>query len=135
MIARFRGDRGEFIPKDAIAARGAIAALRRGMHLGLLADQKMNDGIPVPFFGRPAMTAPALAVLALRFNCDVLPLRVERLNGARFRVTVFPPPPLSRSGDPHADAAALMARVNAILEEWIRDRPEQWLWVHRRWPD
>jgi hypothetical protein len=60
---------------------------------GLLADQKMNDGIPVQFFGRPAMTAPALAVLALRFDCDVLPLRVERLDGARFRVTVFPPLP------------------------------------------
>ena len=135
MIARFRGDRGEFIPKGPIAARRAIAALRRGMHLGLLADQKMNDGIPVPFFGRPAMTAPALAVLALRFDCDVLPLRVERLGGARFRVIVFPPLPLPRSDDPHADATALMARVNATLEAWIRDRPEQWLWLHRRWPD
>jgi KDO2-lipid IV(A) lauroyltransferase len=135
MIARFRGDRGEFIPKGAIAARRAIAALRRGMHLGLLADQKMNDGIAVPFFGRPAMTAPALAVLALRFDCDVLPLRVERLGGARFRVTVFPPLTLPRSGQPHADAAALMSQVNAILEAWIRDRPEQWLWLHRRWSD
>jgi KDO2-lipid IV(A) lauroyltransferase len=88
MIARFRGDHDEFIPKGAIAARRAIAALRRGTHLGLLADQKMNDGIPVPFFGRPAMTAPALAVLALRFDCDVLPLRVERLDGVRFRAAV-----------------------------------------------
>jgi len=135
MIARFRGDRGEFIPKGAIAARRAIAGLRRGTHLGLLADQKMNDGIPVPFFGRPAMTAPALAVLALRFDCDVLPLRVERLDGARFRVTVFPPLPLHRSGEPHAEAVALMAQINAILETWIRDRPEQWLWLHQRWPD
>jgi hypothetical protein len=76
----------------------------------------MNDGIPVSFFGRSAMTAPALAVLALRFGCDVLPLRVERLDGARFRVTVFPPLPLPRSGEPHADAAALMTEVNATLE-------------------
>jgi KDO2-lipid IV(A) lauroyltransferase len=68
MIARFRGDRAEFIPKGTVAARHAIAALRRGAHLTLLADQKMNDGIPVPFFGRPAMTAPALADLALRFS-------------------------------------------------------------------
>ena len=135
MIARFRGDRAEFIPKGAVAARHAIAALRRGAHLTLLADQKMNDGIPVPFFGRPAMTAPALADLALRFDCDVLPARVERLDGARFRLTVSPPLPLPQSGEPHADAAALMAGVNATLEAWIRDRPEQWLWVHRRWPD
>jgi KDO2-lipid IV(A) lauroyltransferase len=135
MIARYRGDGGELIPKGKVAARRAIAALRRGTLLTLLADQKMNDGIPVPFFGRHAMTAPALAVLALRFDCDVLPARVERLNGARFRLTVFPPLPVTRTGKPHADAEALMVRVNATLEEWIRDRPEQWLWVHRRWPD
>jgi len=135
MITRFRGDAGELIPKGAVAARRAIATLRRGAHLTMLADQKMNDGIQVPFFGRPAMTASALAALALRFDCDVLPARVERLGGARFRLTVFPPLPLPRTGDSHADAAALMAQVNAILERWIRDRPEQWFWVHRRWPD
>jgi len=135
MITRFRGDAGELIPKGAVAARRAIATLRRGAHLTMLADQKMNDGIQVPFFGQPAMTASALAALALRFDCDVLPARVERLDGARFRLTVFPPLPLPRTGDSRADAAALMAQVNAILERWIRDRPEQWFWVHRRWPD
>jgi KDO2-lipid IV(A) lauroyltransferase len=109
--------------------------LRRGAHLTMLADQKMNDGIPVPFFGRPAMTAPALAALALRFDCDLLPARVERLSGARFRLTVFPPLPLPRSGDHHADVATLMTRVNQTLERWVRDRPEQWFWLHRRWPD
>jgi len=122
MIARFRGDEGELIPKEGIAARRAIAALCRGAHLTLMADRKMNDGIPVPFFGRLVMTA--LAVLALHFDCDVLPARVERLDGAHFRLTVFPPLPVTRSGESHADAAALMARVNATLEEWIRDRPE-----------
>src|SRR5207248_8425598 len=131
MIARFRGDAGELIPKGTVAARRAIAALRRGTHLTLLADQKMNDGIPVPFFGRPAMTAPALASLALRFDCELLPARVERLGGARFRLTVFPPLPLPRSGDHHADLAAVMARVNETLAAWIRDRPEQWLSLHR----
>jgi len=135
MITRFRGTGGELIPKGTVAARRAIAALRRGTHLTMLADQKMNDGIPVPFFGRPAMTSSALAALALRFDCDVLPARVERLGGARFRLTVFPPLPLPRSGDHHADVASLMARVNQILEGWVRDRPEQWFWVHRRWPD
>jgi KDO2-lipid IV(A) lauroyltransferase len=102
MIARFRGDGGELIPKGTVAARRAIAALRRGAHLTLLADQKMNDGIPVPFFGRPAMTAPALTVLALRFDCDVLPARVERLGGVRFRLTVFPPLPLPHTGNHRA---------------------------------
>ena len=135
MITRLRGDAGELIPKGAVAARRAIATLRRGAHLSMLVDQKMNDGIPVPFFGRPAMTAPALAALALRFDCDVLPARVERLAGALFRLTVFPALPLPRTGDSRTDAATLMAQVNAILETWVRDRPEQWFWVHQRWPD
>jgi KDO2-lipid IV(A) lauroyltransferase len=134
MITRFRGTDSELIPKGTVAARRAIAVLRRGAHLTMLADQKMNDGIPVPFFGRPAMTASALAVLALRFDCDVLPARVERVGGAHFRLTVFPPLPLPRSGDHHADVAALMARVNQTLEEWIRDCPGEWFWLHRRWP-
>lgn len=135
MITRFRGIGGELIPKGSVAARRAIAVLRRGAHLTMLADQKMNDGIPVPFFGRPAMTSSALASLALRFDCDVLPARVERLGGAHFRLTVFPPLPLARSGDHHADVAALMTRVNQTLEEWVRDRPGEWFWLHRRWPD
>jgi KDO2-lipid IV(A) lauroyltransferase len=135
MITRFRGDAGELIPKGAVAARRAIAVLRRGAHITMLADQKMNDGIPVPFFGRPAMTTSALASLALRFECDLLPARVERPGGAHFRLTVFPPLALPHSGDHHADVAALMVRVNLILETWIRDRPEQWFWLHRRWPD
>ena len=129
MVARLRGGTGELIPKGAVASRRAVAALRRGGHVSLLADQKLNDGIAVPFFGRPAMTAPALALLALRFDCVVLPARVERLKGAHFRLD------LPRSGDRDADVAALMRTVNATLESWIRERPKQWFWVHSRWPD
>jgi KDO2-lipid IV(A) lauroyltransferase len=135
MIARFRGAASEFIPKGAIASRRALTALRRGAHLTLLVDQKLNDGIPVPFFGRDAMTAPALALLALHFDCAVLPARIERLRGAHFRLTLEPPLPLPKSGERAADVAALMAAVNRTLEAWIRDRPEQWFWLHSRWPD
>jgi len=134
-IARLRGGNGELIPKGAIASRRAVAALRRGGHVSLLADQKLNEGIAVPFFGRPAMTAPALALLALHFDCTVLPARVERLQGARFRLTIYPPLDLPRTGDRDAAVLAIMAAVNATLEGWIRERPEQWFWVHSRWPD
>lgn len=133
MVLEFRGKPGGFAAKGSEGARRAVMALRQGVHLSLLADQKMNDGIAVPFFGRKAMTAPALAALALRFDCDVLPARVERLSGARFRLTVHPPLPLPRSGSREADIAQLMAAVNAKLEEWIRERPADWLWLHRRW--
>ena len=123
------------IPKGAEGARKAVRVLREGGQLGILIDQKMNDGIPVPFFGRDAMTAPALARLAFKFDCTVLPTQVERLDGARFRLTVHPPLPLTRSDDLQADTLALMAHANRHLESWIRERPGQWLWLHRRWPD
>ncbi len=64
-----------------------------------------------------------------------MPARVKRLEGARFRLTVYPPMELPDSGDRQADVAETMRRVNALLEEWIRARPEQWLWLHNRWPD
>jgi KDO2-lipid IV(A) lauroyltransferase len=135
MASRLRGQQGELIPKGAIASRRAVAALRRGGHLSLLVDQKLNDGIAVPFFGRDAMTAPALAMLALHFDCDVLPVRIERLGGAHFRLTVYPRLEILRSGDRDADILALLTEVNRIVEGWIRERPEQWLWLHHRWPD
>ena len=135
LIGRLRGDQGELIPKGAVASRRAVAALRRGGHLSLLVDQKLNDGIAVPFFNRPAMTAPALALFALHFDCDVLPVRVERTGGAHFHLTVYPKLPLPRGGNRDADVLTLMTTVNQTLEGWIRERPEQWFWLHRRWPD
>ena len=135
IVARLRGGNGELIPKGAVASRRAVAALRRGGHVSLLADQKLNEGIAVPFFGRPPMTAPALALLALRFDCAVLPARVERLAGAHFRLTLYPPLEVPRIGDRDADVMAVMTAVNATLEGWIRERPEQWFWVHSRWPE
>jgi len=126
---------GALIPKGADGARQLLKSLRGGNHLGMLVDQKMNDGIPVPFFGRDAMTAPALAELALRYDCPVVPARVRRLAGATFRLEIEPPLDFTPTGDKHADVAALMAMVNARLESWIRDTPEQWLWLHNRWPE
>lgn len=136
MLRRVRrlGD-DDIVPKGAEGARKAMAVLRDGRRLGMLVDQKMNDGISVPFFGIPAMTAPALAQLAMRFGCPAVPARLERLGGARFRLTFAPPLELRPTGDRHADAEDAMRRANALLEAWIRERPGQWLWLHRRWPD
>jgi len=136
MLRQLRKSLGvEPIRKGAAGARRIVAALRQGKNLAMLVDQKMNDGIAVPFFDREAMTAPALAELALRYDCAVLPARVDRLRGARFRFTIFPALDFERSGDQRADIRQAMIAVNRCLEEWIRERPEQWLWLHRRWPD
>ena len=126
---------GQYFPKGADGAKDILRALGKGQHIAMLVDQKMNDGIEVPFMGRPAMTAPALAQLALRFNCPVVPVQVERLKGAHFRVTIHPPLIFSNTGNKQSNILGLMTEVNNHLENWIKQRPEQWLWVHNRWPN
>ncbi len=128
------GADGKLFAKGPQGARQALVHLKHGGYLGFLNDQKMNDGIESRFFGRPAATAPALAVLALRLRCPVVPTYAQRLAPARFRVTFEAPIPLPDTGDRAADVAALTQAVNDRLEAWIRARPESWLWLHRRWP-
>jgi KDO2-lipid IV(A) lauroyltransferase len=125
--------KGGLFPKGSTGARASLAAMKEGKHLCVLVDQKMNDGIAAPFFSRTAMTVGAPVELARRFDCPLVPVRAERLDGARFRVTVMEPMTLERGDDRHADVRAGVAQMNLVLEGWIRERPEQWLWVHRRW--
>lgn len=126
---------GAQIPKGPGGVRQLLRSLKDGKHLGMMVDQKMNDGIAAPFFGLPAMTSTALIDLALRFDCPVVPARVERIGGAHFRLVIDPPMELIRTGDKTADIAANVARMNAVIEGWVRARPEQWLWLHNRWVD
>jgi KDO2-lipid IV(A) lauroyltransferase len=120
--------------KGASGARQMLKHVAAGRSLGLLADQKMNDGIPVPFFGRPAMTAPALAQFALRYGAPLLPARVDRIGPARFRIVCEAPIHAVDTGNRQADVMAVMTAVNATLERWVRADPGNWLWLHRRWP-
>lgn len=131
MRAAAMGDRLSTGVHTAIAA---TERLERGGRLGMLVDQHARLGIEVVFFGRRARTSAMLAKLARRYGCAVHGARVERLGGTRFRLRLTPPldlpPPVDDSA---ADAAAVMQRVTTVVEEWVRERPDQWLWLHRRW--
>ncbi len=135
LLRRLRGkDAAVLFPKGGPGAKAALGHLRQGGRLALLIDQKMNDGVAVPFFGKPAMTAPALAQLAIRFKCPVFPARIERLKGAHFRLVLEPAIAVADSGDRQQDILTTMTLVNQTLERWIADTPADWLWLHRRWP-
>lgn len=122
------------IPKGKRGGRDMIEALKSGASLAMLVDQKLTTGgIPSPFFGKEAMTAPAAARLALKYGAPVIPIEIERLNGARFRVTAHEAIPFAPSGDINADTRKLTDLINLELEKMIRARPGQWLWLHRRW--
>ncbi|MBL0942092.1 MAG: lauroyl acyltransferase [Alphaproteobacteria bacterium] len=124
----------EVLTKGSVDARKLLAVLKRGEHLFMLVDQKHNGGIPVPFLGRNAMTAPAAGRLALQLDCPLVPARVERLGGFKFRITFYPPLTLPKIEDKNQAVFAIMSQVNDIIGSWVKAQPEQWLWLHNRWP-
>jgi KDO2-lipid IV(A) lauroyltransferase len=126
-------------PKDQIAkgaqgTRRIFSLLRAGKSIFILVDQKTNEGLPAPFFGRDAMTTPAPAALALKLNCVMLPAFNERLGGARFRLTIHEPVAFTPSGDHDQDVQQLTIKITERIEDMVRSHPSQWLWIHRRWP-
>lgn len=126
------GEGAKLFPKGGAGARQALKHLSNGGFIGILNDQKMNDGIQTSLFGRPAMTAPAAAAFALRLRCPVIPCYVLRDGPARLRVVVEPPLPLPNTTDRTADILALTQAINDRIEAWALARPEAWLWLHRR---
>lgn len=120
-------------PKGAKGARDALRHLARGGNLGILGDQKMNDGIEARLFGRPAMTASAAAAFALRHDALIVTGHVRREGPARLVLIVDPPLAPRPSGDRNADILALTQTLNDRLQSWIEAEPASWLWLHRRW--
>ncbi|MBL4905829.1 MAG: lysophospholipid acyltransferase family protein [Sneathiella sp.] len=123
-----------FIPKGKKGARGILKALKNKEAVALLNDQKQNTGIPIPFFGREAMTAPSIAELACKLNLPIYPVKAERLENGKMRVTVSEPIFGPSTGDRNKDVVQLLTTINEIYEDWIRERPDHWFWVHNRWP-
>jgi KDO2-lipid IV(A) lauroyltransferase len=123
-----------FAPKGLEGAREMMRAFARGESAALLNDQKFNGGVAAPFFGVTAHTAPGPSTFALKFGIPLLPMSVQRVRKARFRVVVHAPILLDDTGDRTADIAAGVHRINAFMEDRVRERPDEWFWVHKRWP-
>lgn len=133
--SRFRYGVRLFAPKGGEGARELLEALGKGESVALMNDQKFNGGVAAPFFGATVHTAPGPTRLALRFGAVLQPMSVQRIRGARFRVVVHDPIVLERTGDRAADIEAGVRKINAFMEARVRERPEEWFWVHRRWPN
>ena len=123
----------QLIPKGSAGAKKMIELLKADEHIGILCDQKLREGIDVPFFGHLAKTAPAIANLALKFDLPIIPARVVRDKGTNYSCYYYTPLTFQNTGDKTADTYEIMCQINKILEDWIRERPEQWLWIHHRW--
>lgn len=156
LLRRARTPMGDGLRRKGFeSVKSAHGALRTGGAVAMLIDQKHNRGLPIPFFGRPAMTATAIADLALKYNALIVPCGLERIAAnpkradgsagalpattrlrqenlsAHFRVTIEKPMEFTQG----SDVANILTRLNRILEGWVRKNPGQWLWLHRRWGD
>ncbi len=122
------------IAKGPSGAKSIIRAIKSGASIAMLVDQKMNNGIEVPFFGFPAMTAVALARLSLQYKYPIVPLQIVRIGkSSNFELILHDPLEPSITKDNEKDCYNIMLEVNKTLEQWIREKPEQWFWFHNRW--
>jgi len=124
---------GEMIATDLSAPIKIAEALTRGAQVGMLVDQYYVRGVEVTFFGRRTMANPLLARLARHFNCPIHGVRMIRLPGHRFRGELTEELVPVRDADGKIDIAGTTQAITTVVEGWIREHPEQWLWLHRRW--
>jgi KDO2-lipid IV(A) lauroyltransferase len=124
---------GTLLPARMDAPLKLANALQRGEAAGMLVDQHEGRGVVVDFFGRKARASTLLARLARQIDCPIHGVRVVRLPDNRFRVDLTAPITPPRAADGSIDIQGTMQTVTAIIEGWIREYPEQWLWLHRRW--
>jgi KDO2-lipid IV(A) lauroyltransferase len=118
----------------ADSMRALIRELNEGRSIGLVMDQRVDSGTAIPFFGLPKLTTLIPARLALRYGCELVPVRTRRLNGANFKVTFYPPIRPDDESAGEVDKAMQMTRkLNLMFEAWIRDNPEEWFCTKRRW--
>jgi KDO2-lipid IV(A) lauroyltransferase len=136
-VAREIERRRAFVDQLVVSGRGAAfqvaAALQGGRHIGVIIDQRLIGGVELPFFGRPALSNPIVGILARHFECPVHGARAIRLPGGRFRLEFTPAIDLPRDQKGRVDADATNRLVHGMVEGWVREYPEQWLWVHDRW--
>jgi KDO2-lipid IV(A) lauroyltransferase len=125
---------GELIPAGLAAPVQFARLLRSGVHVGMLADQHYSKGVEVIFFGRRCMANPLVASLARQIECPIHGMRVVRKSdGNSFWGEITEPITPMRDADGRIDVAGTTQVINTVIEGWVREHPEQWLWLHRRW--
>ena len=132
-IYRNQDANADFYRKGRLAAIGMASKLKNGEVVGLTGDQLLREGIMVPFFGIETPTPQAAAVMAIKWNVPIYMVRVERFKGIKFKLSVEDKLKFPKNLDKDKATYEITRLISKRIEEWIIDRPEQWLWAHRRW--
>ena len=134
IIAIRKGSMGTLVPTDLDAPFKLVRILEAGGHVAMLVDQHYVNGVDVTFFGRPCKANPLIARLARHVECPIHGTRVVRLpDRHRFRVDLSEPIEPRRDAQGKIDVRGTMQAITSVIEGWVREHPDQWLWLHRRW--
>lgn len=130
----FQRRKGVLIPKGSAGAKKMISVLHNNGAVVILCDQKLKEGIDVPFFGKLVKTAPAIASMALKMNLPIVMAKCIRAEDGIFDITVSKPLQLPDPTKYSTDECVymVMKNINETIQAWIEENPEQWLWVHHR---
>jgi len=121
------------IPKGRMGMREIISRVKDGYSIALMVDQRVGEGLRIPFFNKPAHTTTVPAQLALKYNCRLVPIFLERKEGINFEMTVHEPYEIQKTGDADRDTKSITLKINQLIEKMIIKNPTQWLWSHNRW--
>ena len=134
IIQEMRSDKmGTLIPAGRDAPIRLAEALQKGQHVAMLVDQYLTGGVEVTFFGRKTRANPMLARLLRQVECPVHGVRIIRLPGYRFRAELSEEVQPVRDAKGQIDVQGTTQAITNVIEGWIREYPDQWLWLHRRW--
>jgi Kdo2-lipid IVA lauroyltransferase/acyltransferase len=134
IIAIRQGSMGTLVPTGLDAPFKLMRVIEAGGHVAMLVDQYYVNGVDVTFFGRRCKANPLIARLARHAECQIVGARVVRLaDRRRFRVELSDPVEQPRDAEGKVDIQQTMQAITTVIEGWVREHPEQWLWVHRRW--
>jgi KDO2-lipid IV(A) lauroyltransferase len=124
---------GTLIPAGRDAPLKLAEALQNGQHVAMLVDQYLTSGVEVTFFGRKTKANPMLARLLRQVECPIHGVRIIRLPDHRFRAELSEEVKPVRDAAGQIDVQGTTQAITSVIEGWIREYPEQWLWLHRRW--
>lgn len=134
LLSRLRLSKGFRVFYRDDSARGILKTLKNNEIVGILADQDVRklDGVFVEFFGRPAYTPTGPVLIAMKTGAPLVPARIVR-EGRRHRIIVEEPIPMRVTDDRAADIVYNTQAWSRHIERYIREHPDQWVWMHRRW--
>jgi len=121
------------IPKGRMGMREIISRIKDGYSIALMMDQRVSEGQKVPFFNKPAFTTTIPAQIALKYDCKLVPIFLERKGSLNFEMTVHEPYKIEKTGNNEEDTKNITLKINQVIEKMIIKNPTQWIWSHNRW--